>query len=112
MTTTGFDYQALDDVVHNRVRLAVMAFLATVERAEFSVLRDVVKATDGNLCVHLRKLEDAGYVSVVKRFVERKPQSLYALTPIGRDALLAHIRRLEGLLGLAGRGDPSRNEAS
>jgi DNA-binding MarR family transcriptional regulator len=97
---TDFDYQTLDDVVHSRVRLAIMAFLATVERAEFGVVRDVVKATDGNLSVHLRKLEDAGYVAVTKRFVARKPQSLYVLTEAGRTALLAHIERLEALLGL------------
>ena len=97
---TDFDYQTLDDVVHSRVRLAIMAFLATVERAEFGIVRDVVKATDGNLSVHLRKLEDAGYVAVTKRFVDRKPQSLYALTKAGRAALIAHIARLEALLGL------------
>ncbi|MBI3515105.1 MAG: transcriptional regulator [Proteobacteria bacterium] len=95
-----FDYQTLDDIVHSRVRLAIMAFLATVERAEFGIVRDVVKATDGNLSVHLRKLEDAGYVAVTKRFVARKPQSLYVLTKTGRAALLAHIERLEALLGL------------
>jgi len=80
---TDFDYQTLDDVVHSRVRLAIMAFLATVERAEFGVVRD-----------------DAGYVAVTKRFVARKPQSLYVLTEAGRTALLAHIERLEALLGL------------
>ena len=105
---SAFDYQTLDDVVHSRVRLAIMAFLATVERAEFGIVRDVVKATDGNLSVHLRKLEDAGYVAVTKRFVDRKPQSLYALTRSGRTALLAHIARLEALLGLkpAGKRSP------
>ena len=107
---SDFDYQTLDDVVHSRVRLAIMAFLATVERAEFGIVRDVVKATDGNLSVHLRKLEDAGYVAVTKRFVDRKPQSLYALTKPGRAALLAHIERLEALLGLKPAAKSAKSE--
>lgn len=104
---SAFDYQTLDDVVHSRVRLAIMAFLASVDSAEFGVVRDVVKATDGNLSVHLRKLEDADYIAVTKRFVDRKPQSIYALTAAGRQALLTHVERLEALLGLGRTGRPA-----
>ncbi len=95
----AYAYETIDDVIHGRVRLAIVAYLASVDRAEFTILRDVVKATDGNLSIHLRKLEDAGYVAVDKRFVDRKPQSLYALTPGGREAFRRYVDRLAGLLG-------------
>jgi DNA-binding MarR family transcriptional regulator len=94
-----FAYGSIDDVIHGRVRLAIVAYLASIERAEFTVLRDVVKATDGNLSIHLKKLEDAGYIKVDKRFVDRKPQSLYALTKAGGDAFRRYVERLASLLG-------------
>src|SRR5258708_6104151 len=97
--SNAYAYETIDDVIHGRVRLAIVAYLASVDRAEFTILRDVVKATDGNLSIHLRKLEDAGYVAVDKRFVDRKPQSLYALTPGGREAFRRYVDRLAGLLG-------------
>ncbi|MBI1775253.1 MAG: transcriptional regulator [Proteobacteria bacterium] len=97
--STAFDHDAIDDVIHGRVRLAAVAYLASVESAEFTILRRVVNATDGNLSVHLRKLEDAGYVAVDKRFVGRKPQTVYALTPAGREAFRRYVERLAGLLG-------------
>jgi DNA-binding PadR family transcriptional regulator len=93
-----YDYNALDEVLHSRVRLAIVAYLASVEAAEFAIVRAAVKATDGNLSIHLRKLEDAGYVAVDKRFVARKPQSSYALTERGRAALASYLEQLERLL--------------
>ena len=101
-----FDYQTLDDVVHSRVRLAIMAFLATVERAEFGIVRDVVKATDGNLSVHLRKLEDAGYVAVTKTHQGRIPATYIALTSAGRRALEDYTSALRELLGASTAPDP------
>lgn len=95
---TNFDYKQMDDIIHSRIRLAIMAVLVSVERAEFTFLRDQVKATDGNLGTHLKKLEDAGYVSVHKRFVERKPVTDYTLTQRGRQAFAQYLRRLEDLL--------------
>ena len=70
-----FDHNAIDDIVHGRIRLGVMAYLAAVESALFPELRDKVGATDGNLSAHLRKLEEAGYVRADKSFVNRKPQA-------------------------------------
>lgn len=96
---TEFDHTRLDDLIHSRIRLAVMAVLASVERAEFSFLRDQVNATDGNLGAHLRKLEDAGYLSAEKRFVERKPVTDYRLTAQGRAAFDAYVARLAALTG-------------
>lgn len=74
-----------------------MAALVTVEHAEFTYLRDKVNATDGNLGAHLRRLEEAGYVSLEKRFVDRKPRTDCALTDAGRAAFRRYIEQL-GLL--------------
>lgn len=95
---SDFDYQQLDDVIHSRIRLAIMAVLAGVERAEFTFLRQQVKATDGNLGTHLMKLEDAGYVTAHKHFVGRKPVTHYAMTKRGRQAFALYLKRLEELL--------------
>lgn len=97
-TDTSFDHTALDDLLHSRIRLAVMALLASVDQAEFSFLKQQVKATDGNLGAHLRKLEDANYLVVSKQFIERKPQTRYALSPTGREALAVYLQKLETLL--------------
>lgn len=94
-----FDYQQLDEIIHSRIRLAAMAVLVGVESADFTFLREKVGATDGNLSVHLKKLEDAGYVSVDKRFVNRKPVSSYQLTAKGRRAFELYVNRLESLIG-------------
>jgi DNA-binding PadR family transcriptional regulator len=101
---TDFDHTTLDPVLTGRVRLAVVGLLAGMAEAEFSFIKDQVKATDGNLGLHLRKLEDAGYITASKSFVDRKPRTTYALTDLGRDALLAYVARLEALLG--GRAGP------
>ena len=97
---TGFDHTQLDDLIHSRIRLAVMAVLASVERADFTFLRDQVNATDGNLGAHLRKLEDAGYLSAHKRFADRKPVTDYRLTAQGRAAFDAYVAHLASLTGL------------
>ena len=95
---TDYDHAAIDEILHSRVRLAIIAFLAGAETADFAAVRDATKTTDGNASIHLRKLEDAGYVAMNKRFVGRKPQTLYALTGRGRKALLDYIAHLETLL--------------
>jgi DNA-binding MarR family transcriptional regulator len=96
---SAHDYTRLDAVIHSRIRLAVMATLASADEAEFTFLRERTGATDGNLATHLRKLEQAGYVRVKKSFVRRKPVSRYALTAHGREAFTAYVKQLEGLLG-------------
>jgi DNA-binding MarR family transcriptional regulator len=99
-----YDYQALDSLIHSRIRLSVLAILSAVESAEFTWLRDQTGATDGNLGTHLRKLEEAGYVDVDKRIVDRKPLSRYRLTGRGREAFAAYVSQLENLLRDAPRG--------
>ncbi|GJQ62537.1 MAG: transcriptional regulator [Melioribacteraceae bacterium] len=94
-----FDYQQLDDIIHSRIRLAVMSVLISVETAEFNYLKKKVNATDGNLSVHMRKLEDAEYINVTKEFVGKKPQTTYALTSKGKKAFELYVARLEKLIG-------------
>ena len=103
---TDFDHAAIDEVLHSRVRLAIVAFLAGARTADFSAVRAATKTTDGNASIHLRKLEDAGYIAVEKRFVARRPQTLYALTEKGCQALLDYVAHLENLLPRRGGTRP------
>ena len=95
---SDFDYQQLDDVIHSRIRLAIMSVLISVDAADFVFLREKVNATDGNLSIHLKKLEEAGYVSVTKEFVGKKPVTTYKLNRKGRKAFEAYIDRLESMI--------------
>lgn len=94
----NFDYQQIDDVIHSRIRTAVMAVLVSVEEAEFNFLKEKVNATDGNLSVHLKKLEEAGYISVKKNFVDRKPVTRYKITSKGFKAFEKYITNLENII--------------
>ncbi|MBI1251374.1 MAG: helix-turn-helix domain-containing protein [Alphaproteobacteria bacterium] len=98
---SAFDHTALDDVIHGRLRLGVMAYLASVTAASFADLKAKVNATDGNLSSHLTKLEEAGYVRIVKSFQGKKPLTQVALTAPGRKAWLDYLDRLRGLLDAA-----------
>jgi DNA-binding MarR family transcriptional regulator len=95
---TDYDHARIDEVLHSRVRLAIVAFLAGAGTADFAAIRNATRTTDGNASVHLRKLEDSRYVAVQKRFVARKPQTLYRLTELGRQALSQYVAHLESLL--------------
>jgi len=99
---TDYDHAAIDELLHSRVRLAIVAFLAGAKTADFSAVRAAIRTTDGNASVHLRKLEDAGYIAMRKHFVARRPQTLYALTGRGRQALLDYVAHLETLLSPGG----------
>ena len=99
---TDYDHASIDEILHSRVRLAIVAFLAGAKTAEFSAVRDAIRTTDGNASVHLRKLEDAGYIAVRKHFVARRPQTLYALPARGKKAPPQHVAHLETLLSPGG----------
>ena len=86
-----FEIDDIDEVIHGRLRLGVMAYLAGAEAADFNVLKARLQATDGNLSVHLRKLEDAGYVAIDKSFVSRKPLTRVSLTETGRTAFSLYL---------------------
>jgi DNA-binding PadR family transcriptional regulator len=91
----------LNPVIHGKLRLALLSLLSTVEEAEFTWLRAKTGSTDGNLGAQLLKLEEAGYVEVEKKFVLRKPQTLYRMTDAGRQALTDYVQALKQLLGSA-----------
>jgi DNA-binding HxlR family transcriptional regulator len=91
----------LNPIIHGKLRLALLSLLSTVEEAEFTWLRSKTGSTDGNLGAQLLKLEEAGYVVVDKKFVMRKPQSLYRMTEPGRKALTEYVQALRQLLGTA-----------
>lgn len=99
----GFDISGLDETIHGRVRLGVMAYLSSATEADFPALRDRLALTDGNLSVHLSKLEAAGYVAIDKRFVGKKPVTRVRLTEPGRAAFLGYLdsmaRLVEGARG-------------
>ncbi len=95
------DLPELNPVVHGKLRLALLSLLASVAEAEFTWLRARTGATDGNLGAQLAKLEAAGYVAVKKRFVQRKPQTLYRMTEAGRSALAEYVQAIKQLLGAA-----------
>ena len=97
-----------NDIIHQAMRLRVMAALATLAPGaalEFTRLKTLVEATNGNLGAHLETLEKAGYVAVEKRFVERKPQTRIVATAAGRRAFRAHVAYLRGILDGAADAD-------
>ncbi len=92
---------ALNETIHQPVRLRIMAALVTLDagdEVDFTYLRGLLEVTDGNLGAHLRKLEDAGYITVNKTFVERKPRTYIAATPEGRKVFKDHVAALESIL--------------
>lgn len=90
-----FNYKQLDKVIHSRIRFAALCYLDETEQASFIEIRDNIRATDGNLSVHLRKLEEAGYVYCDKTYSKRVPLSLYRITVKGKEAF-AHYREQVG----------------
>jgi DNA-binding transcriptional ArsR family regulator len=91
--------EQIDRIVHEPVRLRALTLLSGVQAAEFSFLLKVLALTNGNLSVHMRRLEEAGYVSVAKEFVGRTPRTTYAITEKGREALRGYWRVMDGMRG-------------
>jgi DNA-binding transcriptional ArsR family regulator len=88
----------LDPMLHERGRLAIVSVLAAVEGLSFTELRDTLDMTDGNLSIHLQKLEDKGYVEIDKRFVGRRPLTTCRLTRAGRKAFARYLDHLEAIV--------------
>jgi DNA-binding transcriptional ArsR family regulator len=88
----------LDRLIHERMRLAIVSALAATDSLGFNELKKLVGATDGNLSVHARKLEDAGYVVCEKRFEGRLPKTEFRLTAEGREALERYVDHMESLI--------------
>jgi DNA-binding HxlR family transcriptional regulator len=88
----------LDRLIHERLRLGIISALAANESLTFSDLKNLMNTTDGNLSVHARKLEEAGYISCTKFFEGRLPKTEYKLTAAGRSALENYISHMESLI--------------
>lgn len=88
----------VDRLIHERVRLAIVSSLAVNPALSFNELKDLLETTDGNLSVHARKLEEAGYITCHKRFEGRVPRTEYSITESGRSALRKYLDHMEALI--------------
>lgn len=100
---TGEIATNLDRLLHDRMRLGIVSALAAGDELSFTDLKAALSATDGNLSVHARKLEEAGYVSCVKTFAGRTPRTDYKLTAAGRRALEKYLDHMDALIKAARR---------
>lgn len=98
----------VDRLIHERVRLAIVSILAVQESQTFSDLKRTLGLTDGNLSVHARKLEEAGYIECLKGFEGRVPRTVYRLAPAGRQALKRYLDHMEALVKALGGEEESR----
>jgi DNA-binding HxlR family transcriptional regulator len=97
-TASGATPVELDRLIHERMRLGIVSALAVNPSLSFSELKSLMHTTDGNLSVHARKLEEAGYVTCTKSFEGRVPKTDYALTPAGRKALERYLDHMEAII--------------
>jgi DNA-binding PadR family transcriptional regulator len=88
----------LDRLVHERLRLGILSALAVNSSLTFNALKTLLETSDGNLSVHARKLEDAGYIACTKTFENRLPKTDYRITPNGRRALERYLNHMEALI--------------
>ena len=98
------DTQRLDRLIHDRVRLGILSALSAVESMSFADLKTALDVSDGNLSVHARKLEEAGYISCTKSFEGRMPKTAFALTVPGRKAFERYLDHMEALIRAARDG--------
>lgn len=94
----------LDRMIHERVRLGIVSALAANDSLAFNDLKSLLATTAGNLSVHARKLEEAGYVSCEKTFERRLPKTTFRLTPAGRKAFARYLDHMEALIRVSRRG--------
>jgi DNA-binding HxlR family transcriptional regulator len=88
----------LDNLIHHRIRLGIVSALAAAESLTFNEIKALLNTTDGNLSVHARKLEEAGYVTCTKTFDSRRPRTEYRLTAVGRRELGRYLAHMEALI--------------
>jgi len=94
----GGVHAPVDRLIHERIRLGILSALAVSASMSFNELKALLKTTDGNLSVHARKLEEAGYVACEKYFEGRMPRTDYRLTAAGRRALERYLNQMEALI--------------
>ena len=104
--------EAIDETIHQKVRLGIMSALIAQEECDFRFLKETLGVTDGNLSIHIAKLEEAGYLSVRKEFVRRKPRTTYQATQEGRDAFRSYLRLLEEIVARAGQSAHAERKAA
>ena len=95
---TAEKFLSLDPVIHSQVRLAVLSILISVKEADFNYLKKTIGTTDGNLSIHLSKLEEAGYISIIKSFQGKKPLTTCSITENGLGAFAKYLKALEDYL--------------
>ncbi|MDP1777798.1 MAG: transcriptional regulator [Brevundimonas sp.] len=93
------DLGRIDEVIHGRMRLGIMVYLSDADTADFTELKTVLEATQGNLSVHLKKLEEAGFVAIDKSFKDNKPLTRVSITRDGRRAFSAYLDAIGSLIG-------------
>ena len=94
----GEHSQELDALIHHRIRLGIVSALAGTDSLSFNALKALLKTTDGNLSVHARRLEEAGYIRCSKSFAARRPLTEYSLASEGRRALQRYLSHMEALI--------------
>jgi len=93
------DLGRIDDVIHGRMRLGIMVYLSDADSADFTELKTVLEATQGNLSVHLKKLEEAGFIAIDKSFKANKPLTRVSITREDRAAFSAYLDAIGSLIG-------------
>ena len=97
-TQKDLDLTGIDKIIHEPVRLSILAHLYVLDSADALFLKNQIGLTWGNFSTHLKRLEDAGYIEVQKEFVDRKPVTSYRLTELGRDAFQHYRKQMSGFL--------------
>jgi DNA-binding MarR family transcriptional regulator len=97
-TARAGETRGLDELLHHRIRLGIVSALAGTEELSFVELRALLKVTDGNLSVHARKLEEAGYIRCMKSFADRRPRTVYRLAETGLRALERYLDHMQAVI--------------
>ena len=88
----------LDPVIHERMRLAIISALAVSDKLSFNELRGLLETSDGNISIHTRRLEESGYIQVLKSFSGRMPKTEYAITPEGKKSLVGYLETMQQII--------------
>lgn len=98
MPSSGYSYKDIDEILTGRLRLAIVAFLMTAEKSDFSELLSVTEATKGNLGAQIQRLEDAKYIKVSKGYIARRTHMTVSITARGKSAFISHIEALQRMV--------------
>lgn len=96
-------FKTLNPILHSQLRLAIVSLLVSVESAEFTYIKDVTNATSGNVSVQLDKLNNAGYIKIVKSFRGKRPLTTCSITPNGKKAFVEYVNNLKDYISPSGK---------